>query len=69
MHVFANPVTYISSMEPYQLGHIRAVEYRWAIRIVPGFRDYLCYDRLKALPSLVYRRHRMDKILVCSCIR
>ena len=57
---------------PYQLGHIRAIEkvQRWATRIIPEFRGYSYFDRLKALdlPSLVYRRYRMDMITVYKII-
>ena len=57
---------------PYQLGHIRAIEkvQRRATRIIPEFRGYSYYDRLKALnlPSLVYRRRRMDMIMVYKII-
>ena len=53
---------------PYQLGHIRAIEkvQRRATRIIPEFRGYSYFDRLKALnlPSLVYRRRRMDMIML-----
>ena len=53
---------------PYQLGHIKAIEkvQRQATRIIQEFRDYSYYDRVKALtlPSLVYRRYRMDMIMV-----
>ena len=57
---------------PYQLGHIRAIEkvQRRATRIIPEFRGYSYFDRLKALnlPSLVYRRRRMDMIMVYKII-
>ena len=43
---------------------------RQATRIVPEFSDYSYYDRLKVfnLPSLVYRRRRMDMIMVYKII-
>ena len=57
---------------PYQLGHIRAIEkvQRRATRIIPEFRGYSYFDRLKALnlPSLVYRIRRMDMIMVYKII-
>ena len=57
---------------PYQLGHIRAIEkiQRRANRIIPEFRGYSYFDRLKTLNllSLVYRRRRMDMIMVYKII-
>ena len=49
---------------------VRAIEkvQRRATRIIPEFRDYSLFDRLKHLPSLVYRRRRMDMIMVYKII-
>ena len=53
---------------PYQLGDIRALErvQRSATRACPSLRHLSYYERLVALnlPSLMYRRRRMDMIMM-----
>ena len=53
---------------PYQLGDVRAIErvQRRATKIVPALRHLSYHDRLVSLnlPSLLYRRRRMDMIMV-----
>ena len=53
---------------PYQLGDMRAIEnvQRRATRLTSGMKQLCYHDRLATLnlPSLLYRRRRMDMIMV-----
>jgi len=53
---------------PHQLGNIRSIEkvQRCATRMIQELKNHPYYDRLNALnlPSLVYRKCRMDMIML-----
>ena len=58
---------------PFQLGDIRTIEkvQRRATKIVPTLKDRPYYDCLVLLnlPSMLYRRRRMDMIMVYLIVR
>ena len=58
---------------PFQLGDMRIIEkvQRRVTKIVPSLEDKSYYDHLVSLnlPSLLYRRRRMDMIMVYLIVR
>ena len=58
---------------PFQLGDIRIIEkvQRRATKIIPSLKDKSYHDHLVSLnlPSLLYRRRRMDVIMVYLIVR
>ena len=58
---------------PFQLGEIRIIEkvQRRATKIIPSLKDKSYHDRLVSLnlPSLLYRRRRMDVIMIYLIVR